>query len=301
MCGNEKEKVRMAAEVKQTTGNEAGSSPKDGESERIMSALLGSKEKELKKQVLGNYTPQKRAMDIIDTCLFGILFVFAFYNLAVNVRMSNLWLSALAFVLSMLFSDFCSGLLHWGADTWGTFDTPFVGPTFIRSFREHHVTPTAMCKHDVFETNGDNCLATLPVLILMILKDTRDADANVLNWPFFVLNFWVWTCLWVALTNQFHSWSHMQNPPLLAVILQKTGLILSPNTHRKHHQMPFDRNYCITNGWLEPVLTYFDFWRRAEVLIEKYTGMIPREDDKKWTGISDQQPDAILNLQQKNQ
>lgn len=282
-------------------GNEAIKPEQTKEDQKVMAALLGSKEKELKKQVLGNYTPAKRAMDIVDTCLFGVLFLVAFYNLVVNTQVSMLWLSGLAFVLSMLFADFCSGLLHWGADTWGTFDTPFVGPTFIRSFREHHVTPTAMCQHDLFETNGDNCLATLPVLILMILKNVRDSDGTVLAWPFFVLNFWVWTCLWVALTNQFHSWSHMQKPPLIAVLLQNTGIILSPSTHRKHHQMPFDRNYCITNGWLEPFLVSIDFWRRSEVLITKYTGMIPRDDDKKWTGLSDEQPEAIRHLQTKAQ
>lgn len=278
----------------------AGSSS-NVDTQRIMGALLGSQEKELKKKVLSNYTPQKRAMDIIDTCLFAVLFVFAFWNLASNVRLYNLWISAIAFVLSMLFADFCSGLLHWGADTWGTYDTPFVGPTFIRSFREHHVTPTAMCSHDIFETNGDNCLATLPVLLWMIFKSVKDTDGNVADWPFFALNFWVWTCLWVALTNQFHSWSHMSKPPLIAVILQRTGIILSPSVHRMHHQMPFDRNYCITNGWLEPVLVKLDFWRRAETLITTLTGMVPREDDQKWTGISDKQPDAILNLQHKSQ
>lgn len=291
----------MATEVKQASANLAGESHKEADSTRVMSALLGSKEKELKKQVLGNYTPAKRAMDVFDTCAFGVLFIIAFINLSMHVRASNLWISAIAFMLSMLFSDFCSGLLHWAADTWGTFDTPVVGATFIRSFREHHVTPTAMCKHDLFETNGDNCLATLPVLVWMILKDAKDVDGSVLAWPFFVLNFWVWTCLWVALTNQFHSWSHMSNPPLIAVVLQKAGIILSPVMHRVHHQMPFDRNYCITNGWLEPVLTYIDFWRRAEEFIQKTTGMIPRDDDKKWTGLSDVQPEAILSLQQKQQ
>jgi len=265
--------------------------------QKVMSALLGSVEKELKKKVLGNYTPQKRAMDVMDTCLFGVLFVIAFYNLAINFRLPNMWISVIAFALSMLFADFCSGLLHWSADTWGTFDTPIVGPTFIRSFREHHITPTAMCQHDIFETNGDNCLATIPVLFLMIMKTVTDENGVPMAWPFFVLNFWVWTCLWVALTNQFHAWSHMQKPPLIAVILQKSGIILSPTVHRKHHQMPFDHNYCITNGWLEPFLVSIDFWKRAEDFVTKYTGMVPREDDQQWTGLSDKQPKAILNMQ----
>lgn len=282
----------MAETVVKTETKVAGGAEQD----KIINALLGSKEKELKKQVLGEYTPAKRAMDVIDTCLFGVLFVFAFYNLVINVRVNSLWISVLAFALSMLFSDFCSGLLHWAADTWGTFDTPFVGKTFIRSFREHHVTPTAMCNHDLFETNGDNCLATLPVLLLMIFKNVQDDNGIPQAWPVFALNFWIWSALFIAMTNQFHSWSHMSKPPMLAVVLQKAGLILSPSVHRKHHQMPFDRNYCITNGWLEPVLTSIDFWRRAEVFITKHTGMIPREDDAKWTGISDEQPKSIQQL-----
>jgi len=291
----------MSVAAEQGLKTETISAGKNVDSQKVMSALLGSKEKELKKQVLGNYTPQKRAMDIIDTCLFGVLFLSAFYNLVVNSSVSHMWLSALAFVLSMLFADFCSGLLHWGADTWGTFDTPFVGPTFIRSFREHHVTPTAMCQHDLFETNGDNCLATLPVLLFMALKDVKDSNGAVLVWPFFVLNFWVWSCLWIAMTNQFHSWSHMQKPPIFVVLLQKASIILSPAAHRQHHIMPFDRNYCITNGWVEPFLISINFWKHAEDFVTKTTGMIPREDDQKWTGLSDQQPDAILNLQQKVQ
>ncbi len=48
---------------------------------------------------------------------------------------------------------FAYAIYAGGADTWGSLDTPFAG-TIIRSFREHHVAPTAMCKHDLYETNG---------------------------------------------------------------------------------------------------------------------------------------------------
>lgn len=261
---------------------------------KALESLLASDDKAAKREFLkSTYTPLKRFSDIFWTITFSVLFFPSLYNVAVNTTTEVLWVGVVAFMCSMVVADFLSGVVHWAADTWGTFETPFFGPTFIRSFREHHVSPTAMCQHDFFETNGDNFLLVTPVLYLLLRKNVLLEDGSVSWVAYFNLTFWTFTCLWIAFTNQFHSWAHNSKPPKIAVILQKAGIILSPEAHRKHHQIPFDKNYCITNGWMDYPLAYINFWRRAEAWWSSLTGMVPREDDYKWNGLVNEEPEVL--------
>jgi len=227
----------------------------------------------------GRYTTGKRRVEILSVIAFAVLFIVSLYRLCSWYSLKNIWIIICSSAIAMGLADFLSGVVHWLSDTWGTLDTPFVGQTFIRSFREHHLEPFAITHHDFIETNGDNCMLTIPFLTMTSFIPIRPNNV----YDLFLVSFITLLCFWVMITNQIHKWSHTRKPSRFVAILQELNIILSRQDHNKHHQIPFDRNYCITNGWLNPWLTSIGFWRRAEDAITALTGAIPRQDDKYWT------------------
>ena len=57
------------------------------------------------------------------------------------------WLVPVAFMVGYITADFASGFFHFLADNYGSTTKPFVGPVFIRPFREHHIDPEAIRPH----------------------------------------------------------------------------------------------------------------------------------------------------------
>ncbi|MBZ5713727.1 fatty acid desaturase family protein [Nannocystis pusilla] len=205
-------------------------------------------------------------MRLVDASSMSVFFFFEYLlardvYLHIDAAPAGLasWLLPLALLLGYLTADFVSGFVHFLADNIGSTRTPFFGPVFIRPFREHHVDPLAITRHDFLEVNGANCLISLPVLIGTWYFVPIHGTASL----FFAAYIGLFL-FGIFLTNQFHSWAHNPSPPAWIRRLQRTGLILGPEHHARHHTPPFNTYYCITSGWLNPILARTRLFERMK-------------------------------------
>lgn len=185
------------------------------------------------------------------------------------------WRAPICFVAGVICADFLSGLIHWGADSYFTVTTPFVGRRLVWPFRVHHVNPDDFLTRDFVDANGDVAGAAVPFLLLAFVIPIEEADG--LAALCFLLGLTAVGCF----VNQFHQWAHMKSAPRPIRWLQRRGLVLS-RAHLRHHQEPFATDYCIVTGWCNPMLNRVGFFRRLEALIHRLTGWVAREDDQRF-------------------
>jgi len=236
----------------------------------------------LKKQnaqlLASGYSMRKRCVESVSIVLFVLVLPIVLFRGLRMLTWDALPTVVLASLFGMASADFVSGLVHWGCDTWGTIHTPLFS-AFIRAFREHHVDPMAITRHDMIEANGDNCMLVVPPLIALAA-----VPPELSSWrDLFVFAYLVSMGIMVALTNQIHKWAHQLRPHWAVRMLQNGGVVLSRRVHNIHHQSPYDRYYCITTGWLNPLLERIDFWGSLEAVVQALSHSTPRADDAIWT------------------
>ncbi|XP_067410355.1 plasmanylethanolamine desaturase 1 [Emydura macquarii macquarii] len=228
------------------------------------------------------YSPGKRLQEWISVILCFSLISFNFYNLLFYLSLDHTFSVIVGIFAGIITADFLSGLVHWGADSWGSVELPIVGKAFIRPFREHHIDPTAITRHDFIETNGDNCMMTLVPLANMAYKFVSLSPEELYQtcpWECYVFAL----AIFVTFTNQIHKWSHTYfGLPCWVIFLQDWHVILPRKHHRIHHVSPHETYFCITTGWLNYPLEKIGFWKCLENVIQGVTGEKPRADDMKW-------------------
>lgn len=203
------------------------------------------------------------------------LIVYHIVNLVSALGLTSSWI--LLVVLAGFFTaDFLSGMIHWTADTWFSDTMPILGQRVLKPFRVHHVNPDDFLRRNFLDTNGDVAVIVIPFLIAVFWISTKEP------WSAAVAVYVVSLCAAGLPTNQFHQWSHLKNPPTIIRWLHSSRLIITRRAHLQHHKAPHTDNYCITLGWCNPVLTAIDFFPRLERMVTRFTGLQPRNDDKKY-------------------
>lgn len=227
-----------------------------------------------KHELASGYPKWFRYMEWVGLSLFFIFATIIAGRILLTVN--ELWyLSLPALIFGWVLSDFIGGVVHWAGDTWGSVDIPLLGPALIRPFREHHVDQLAITRHDFVETNAACALAGTPILFACLFLPVG-AEYKVLSFCVYLTFFMT---MFVLFTNQIHKWAHAENPNKLIYFLQKYRILLNPEHHKIHHTVPYNKYYCITTGWMNPVLTYFQFFPRMERFITKLTKALPRRED----------------------
>jgi len=167
-----------------------------------------------------------------------------------------------------------TGLVHWACDTWGSDRTPWLGPALIRDFRIHHRDPDAMLAHDwvsVNATPGAAAVAGLGLLTLPALQPELAARPFAYAAMLALLVFG-------GAANQLHQWAHAPRAPRWVRVLQRGGVLLSPRRHARHHAAQHTAAYCISTGWLNPLLDGVGAWRALEHVVETFTAVPPRSE-----------------------
>lgn len=234
------------------------------------------------KELASQYTWEKRLQETLCLSASLVLIAFNFVQLILHLEAAQWQNVFIAALLGVITADFFSGLVHWAADSWGSVNMWIFGKAFIRPFREHHIDPTSITRHDFIETNGDNfavCLIPLMRMSYKFLTYTPQEIQQTYNWEMFVFLLVVF----VSLTNQIHKWSHTYSElPRLISFLQSVHILLPRRHHRIHHVAPHESYFCITTGWLNYPFEWIKFWPCLESIITALTGVRPRVDDMAW-------------------
>ena len=202
----------------------------------------------------------KLAAVAVSSALFVTLLVRISFALAAG---TSAWLVLPAFLLGYLLADLASGTAHWFCDTFFEEDTPVIGKLVIQPFRDHHVHPHRITLYRFIEQDTTNFFLMLPLLAAAFwLEAPRPESVGAL----------CGCCCLLGLsaglfgTNLFHKWAHARKPPAVVRWLQGGGLILGPERHQRHH-CDYDRGFCVTSGWLNPLLDALRFFPRVELVV----------------------------------
>jgi ubiquitin-conjugating enzyme E2 variant len=159
-------------------------------------------------------------------------------------------------LLGLWVADLGPGLFHWLVDNYCDPDWPILGPFHIRNSHRHHTAPMELFQLPPLLKHG----GIVAVVSLVALGLTLAGWMN----PMLAS-----ACMFGALTNLIHGWSHTpaeQNGPVITA-LHRLGLFQSQSHHVHHHSGASDTHYCLLTDHVNPVLEGLKVWPRLEMIV----------------------------------
>jgi len=186
--------------------------------------------------------------------------------------MSNQWTLASRATIgafALCFTEVSSGLLHITADNPAFLRTPFFG-SLADGFQGHHEDPSGISRLGWFDF-----LTKIDAGMVLLLSFTfAHQYLPIIGRESRVLNaFTIFTVPMMYLMMATHRWTHCppEDVPLIANLLQATGLILPITEHNIHHS-DYSRNFSLLTGW-------------SNGLFNMLTASVMGPKDTKWMSI----------------
>jgi len=205
-------------------------------------------------------TKVKTVAVISSSVLLGYLVVnISLYSLTHGF--SFLFISSL--FLGYILADFFTGAVHWFCDSFFSEKTPVIGNLIINPFREHHLHPLLITEDKFIEQDTTSFFLFMPFLYhAVFIRNDYLENPNMIHIHLILIGLSIGTFC----TNLFHKWAHQKNENFIILRLQRSGLILSYDNHKKHHNN-HSKSYCVTSGIMNPMLDYLKFFPKMELVI----------------------------------
>ena len=108
-------------------------------------------------------------------------------------------------LIGLWMADFTTGFVHWIVDNYGNPDWPIVGPHHIVHSHNHHDAPLELFDLPPLAKHGGICLVVGSVALVLTLIGAMTV-------------YFAAACVFGALTNIIHCWSHVseeENGPVI--------------------------------------------------------------------------------------
>lgn len=165
---------------------------------------------------------------------------------------------------------FMISFLHWFLDTWSTKGNFFRVRTFNQA-KTHHFYPKLVVMKDFFSRNDDAIYGSIVFGLITLCVGLIGCSTNTVM-------FFYGMSLSVLVSLEIHRCAHMspKDVPYWIKILQSTGIILSKESHQRHHNGSFNRSYDLMSSWLNVFIDWTGLYPMLERVITYTTGLQPR-------------------------